>query len=313
MNNKWTDEEIEIIKQNYKDLTDEELTQLLPRRTLSSVKTKRKDLKLIKDKAHRKYSFKDVEEAFKNSKYILLSKENEYIDAARNTLRYLCPDHLDKGEMKISFGHFINGRGCYYCGREITESAHIISDKVLNESCKILCENKGFIYMGFERINGKIYINYICPNHQEIGIQKMTKGNMNRDNITACPYCVDNKKYKFSKGEQMIAKYLDDNNILYIRQFKFDTCKDIHVLPFDFYLLDYRIAIEFDGQHHFKPVTFNGISKEEAIKNHQTTVYHDKIKNQYCVNNQIGLIRIPYYEFKNIKQIINERIKHNNI
>jgi hypothetical protein len=154
----------------------------------------------------------------------------------------------------------------------------------------------------------------VCPKHKIIGTQSMTKGNMNRENITGCPYCVENKKYKFSKGEKKIEEVLNNIGIINIRQFTFDDCKDINLLPFDFYLPIENKCIEFDGQHHFKPITFNGISKNEAIINHQKTIEHDEIKNTFCKNNNIELLRIPYYEYNNIEsKLLTFLGKENNI
>ena len=304
----WTNDEIRILEENYRSMTDAQISTLLGTHPTSGVKTKRQELGLIKDKAHRKYSFDDVIDAFSKTDYILLSDKNDYINAAENTLRYLCPKHIDKGELKISLGHLLDGRGCYFCGREVTEQAHILSSDQINKECKQICESKGFLYQGFERIDGKIYILYICPKHTDAGIQYMTKVNMNRPNIVGCPYCMDTKKYKFSKGEQEIEKYLINQNIPYLRQYIFNDCKDINYLPFDFYLPTLNKCIEYDGQHHYKPVTFNGISIEEAEMNHKATIKHDKIKDKYCQSKNIELLRIPYYEFDNIFQLLQDFI-----
>ena len=112
-----------------------------------------------------------------------------------------------------------------------------------------------------------------------------------------CPKC------NSSKGEKSISQWLDDNQIEYISQKKFDDCKDIRTLPFDFYLPDYNLCIEYDGEQHFKPVNFGGISDEEASQNYKTTVQHDQIKNEFCKNNNISLLRIPFYE--NPHEILN--------
>lgn len=313
MQNLWTDEEIDVIKNNYQTLTDKQISGLLQNRSPSSVKSKRQELGFEKDKVHRKYSFDDVIKEFDKTDYILLSSPNEYINAAENTLRYLCPKHLDKGEMSISLGHLLDGRGCYYCGRERTDEKRKLPDDIMNKQCETLCSSKGFIYNGFQRKDGKIYILYECSHHLEAGIQCMSKGNMNRENIIGCPYCVDTKKYFFSKGEKKIREFLDTNNLVYIQQFIFDDCIDIRPLPFDFYLPMNRICIEYDGQHHFYPVTFNGISMEEAMINHQTTVKHDGIKNQYCIDNNYDLLRIPYYDYRNIDQILSNYFKERKI
>lgn len=136
----------------------------------------------------------------------------------------------------------------------------------------------------------------------------MTRGNMRRENIVGCKYCLDKKKYKFSKGEKKIREYLDNKKYLHIDQYVFDDCKDKTYLPFDFYLPEKNLIIEYDGQHHFAPVTFNGITQKEAQNNHEATKYHDKIKDKYCADNGIQIIRIPYWDYKNIDTILNQKI-----
>jgi len=304
--NTWTDEELNYISNNYKLMSDEELSLNLGTRSKDSVATKRKRMGLIRSK--RKYSFQDVVDEFAKTEYILLSTESDYVDAATNSIRYLCPKHLDKGEMKISLGHLQDGRGCYYCGREVTEKAHLINEEQNDQECREMCEKRGFEYKGSFKENGLIYIKYICPKHKLAGIQKMRKGNMNRDNIIGCPYCFDTKKFIFSKGEKKIKETLDSLNIDYLSQYTFNDCRDINALPFDYYLPKLNKCIEYDGQHHYFPVTFNGISYEQAEINHQSTLKHDIIKNDFCKKNNIDLLRIPYFEFKNIETLVRDFI-----
>ena len=52
------------------------------------------------------------------------------------------------------------------------------------------------------------------------------------------------------------------------------------------------------------PVNFGGISDEEAEENLLKVQYHDAIKNEYCKNHDIPLIRVPYWEKHNIKEFI---------
>jgi len=59
------------------------------------------------------------------------------------------------------------------------------------------------------------------------------------------------------------------------------------------------MLIEYDGIQHFKPIKYFG--GEEKFKFQQKT---DFIKNEYCKNNNIKLLRIPYWEFDNIKLIL---------
>ena len=77
---------------------------------------------------------------------------------------------------------------------------------------------------------------------------------------------------------------------------------------YDFYLPQYNLFIEYDGQQHYRPVRFYG-SDEDAELVFKRTQEHDKIKNHYCEENNINLLRIPYWESKNIETIINNHLQ----
>ena len=110
-----------------------------------------------------------------------------------------------------------------------------------------------------------------------------------------CPTCKD------SKGEKIIKIFLDENNIKYIKQKRFKDCRNKYPLPFDYYLPNENILIEYDGILHYKPIEYFGGEKEFELRK-----YLDSIKDEYCINNNIKLIRIPYFE-KNIqKKLKNE-------
>ena len=113
-----------------------------------------------------------------------------------------------------------------------------------------------------------------------------------------CPRCYE------SKGETAIAKFLTSNNINYIREKKFDDCKNKSQLPFDFFLPDYNLLIEYDGKQHFEPVDYFG-----GIDGLNKCIINDKIKNKYAEDNKIKLLRIKYNNFNNINNILEEEIK----
>ena len=75
------------------------------------------------------------------------------------------------------------------------------------------------------------------------------------------------------------------------------------IYRFDFYLPDYNLFIEYDGQQHFKPIQF-GYSAMTIQQEYEDIIRRDTIKNDYCKNNHINLLRIPYYEQNNIENII---------
>lgn len=113
--------------------------------------------------------------------------------------------------------------------------------------------------------------------------------------------CLQNK----SIMEEYVKNILNENKIEYIPQKRFDDCKDTYPLPFDFYLPKYNAIIECDGRQHFEPVEFFG-----GEENFKIVQKHDQIKNNYCLTNNIKIIRLPYtLSFDDIKNTILNEIK----
>ena len=107
-----------------------------------------------------------------------------------------------------------------------------------------------------------------------------TTSSLHKSKINSCG-CVQQ-----SKGAYDIENLLKENNIKFFKEYSFSNCKHIHMLPFDFYLPDYNVLIEFDGQQHF-------INKPhfEPLK---LIREKDLIKTHYCLDNNYILIRIPF-------------------
>ena len=119
---------------------------------------------------------------------------------------------------------------------------------------------------------------------------------------TGCPRCSS------SKGETKIEQYLINNNIKFEKQRSFKGCKDVHHLPFDFYIPNQNIAIEYDGEQHFRPVKFGGKNDYNSLVRFEGNKRRDNIKNEYCKNNHINLLRIPYTELNNIEKILTSKL-----
>lgn len=98
-----------------------------------------------------------------------------------------------------------------------------------------------------------------------------------------------------SKGETIIKDILLKNNISFSQEVIFNDLKDKNFLRFDFALLDKNgkiiKLIEFDGRQHFD---------KNSVWYSETNVKHDKMKNEYCKNKNIPLLRIPYTDLENI-------------
>lgn len=117
-----------------------------------------------------------------------------------------------------------------------------------------------------------------------------------------CPFCRE------SKAENIIYKFLIDNEIEFERQYMFDDCRNPETnrkLKFDFYIPAKNLCIEYDGEHHFR--LWRKI--ESARKKLVTTQYLDGLKNNYCDLNNINLVRINYLEFDKIRDILKDVFK----
>lgn len=185
------------------------------------------------------------------------------------------------------------------CGKEIV----VLRDNLLNgntKSCGCLQKemyenlkndltNQKFgkliaLYPTEERDNNRNIIWHCrcdCGNECDVSSHSLKKGN------TMSCGCLN------SKGEQKIISILQLNNIPYIKEKIFpELSKE---LRFDFYI-DNKYIIEFDGIQHFETKNSYWDTEEHLIK----TQKHDKIKNQYCKEHNIPIIRIPYTHLKDI-------------
>lgn len=96
-----------------------------------------------------------------------------------------------------------------------------------------------------------------------------------------------------SSHEQFIRTLLNEWRVPYIEQYRFPDCRNKYTLPFDFAIMEGDtpiILIEYDGIQHYKPIdVFGGDSS------YNETLKRDKIKDQFCEQNNYKLIRLPYY------------------
>ena len=113
-----------------------------------------------------------------------------------------------------------------------------------------------------------------------------------------CPVCDMGKK---SRGEEAIARFLRQVGEPFETQKAFDGCRNVFPLRFDFYLPEMNMCIEYDGEQHFRPVDAFGGENSFA-----GTYARDNIKNEYCTAHNIRLVRIPYYRFDEIEDILSE-------
>ena len=175
------------------------------------------------------------------------------------------------------------GRRCPKCN-DATFDYSFVKEYIEKEEYKLLTDNY---------INVFQKLTLECPK----GHKFETTFHNFKNGGRRCPRC------KSSKGEKEIAVILNNENIKYETQKTFEDCKDKKVLPFDFYLPNYNLIIEYDGEQHFDMKhSFNG------EKSFGETVLHDAIKNSYCEDNGINILRIPFWKFDDIEKLIKEKL-----
>lgn len=142
--------------------------------------------------------------------------------------------------------------------------------------------NNKYDYSNINYINSDTPVEIVCPKHGKF-LQIPHNHLMGK----GCPRCNQ------SHGERKIEIYLIGNNIKYETQKKFNDCINKDRLPFDFWVEDRNLLIEFDGAQHFIPVYFmGGLDKLEYVQK------CDKIKDEYCLSKGIRLLRINYKDLK---------------
>lgn len=113
-----------------------------------------------------------------------------------------------------------------------------------------------------------------------------------------------------SKGEAKIQSILEQNNIIFETQKQFDNCRVGNNIKarFDFYIPNENYLIEYDGNVHYYCNNQGWNNKENLIK----VKNNDKIKNKWCKENNIPLIRIPYtiYDIISLKDLLLKTSKY---
>lgn len=121
-------------------------------------------------------------------------------------------------------------------------------------------------------------------------------------NGQGCPNCAR------SHGELLVSSYLTHKKINYQQQYRIYYNDSRYY--FDFALIlpnNNQIAlIEYDGEQHYQPVDFAGKGEEWAESHFADTQLRDSIKDQYCKDNNIPLLRIPYWDYNNIDKILSD-------
>lgn len=195
----------------------------------------------------------------------------------RTKVCIICPKHGEFWQMPEKH---ILGRGCQKCANEyISNIRHDTFEDFLKKAIKV--HGNKFIY------NKETYMNSLkktlitCPIHG--GFWQIPSSHLRG---AGCPICRE------SKLEREISIFLTKNNIDYIRQCGSDHFKWLGKQTLDFFIPKYNVAIECQGEQHFK-------RKKIWDKNGRNSLEHrielDKRKLKLCKDNGMKML---YYSDK---------------
>jgi very-short-patch-repair endonuclease len=166
-------------------------------------------------------------------------------------------------------------------------------------------------------VNGKRKVLIGCkvkgPNGREHGYFFQNPYN-HQGRGQGCPICRESKG-EIYVNSVLISKYGSKYKILREKDATFEKLVGKKLpLPFDFYIPEKKVLIEYDGEGHFEPTY--GSSDARRSETYNNTFQNDNIKNNWIKSKKnnpdgISLIRIPYtMEFKDIDKLLVQRIRN---
>lgn len=214
-------------------------------------------------------------EIFKDRKYDF---SKTVYNGSHNFVTVICHEKdiygNEHGEFQIKAYHLLNGHGCRKCLNDYNrkrcsytfeEFANKVRDKF----------GDGFDLSKVNYVNNRTKVEIKCK---------------------TCGKTMKTTPYVFLKGcgcyfcngpilEVEINRLLTDNNLKYIYQYK--NKKMLGALSLDFYIPDFNVAIECQGEQHFRPIEWwGGVDSFNRLKE------RDIRKYELCKKNGI---KILYY------------------
>lgn len=183
----------------------------------------------------------------------------------------------------------VQGKGCKKCAIEEQSKKRIKgADDFIDKVWELVGNEYSVMTSDFKLRSEKIKMRHNdCGYVYEVTPQKFLAGRR-------CPACRE------SYGEAQVRAYLEKEGYYFVPQYAFDDLVNEKKLRFDFVVFEkdrILFAVEYDGEQHFKPIPFWG-----GLEGFKRNKARDEMKNKYCQDNNIPLIRIPF----NTKDIFTE-------
>lgn len=242
---------------------------------------------------HKRRSLIAKDEFISKANVIHLGKysyaKSNYVDA-KTKLTIQCPKH---GDFEQTPDTHLSGSGCVNCRTDLIRELSRIKVREFAKKFPIRASIKHdgkYDYSKVNYLNKESPVVIICPKHGDFqqSPNKHLLGN-------GCPQCA----IELNLGEDEVAKALTQMNIEFERQFTPSWGKksdqNRYGMIFDFAIHELKIIFERDGEQHYFPVRFGGISKERADALFERQVLADTNKTKLAKIHGWKIYRIPYF------------------
>lgn len=228
--------------------------------------------------------FRDRQEAMKIATIHILQSEGYTLFlhegfTAKDSINFLCPQGHQDTKTLTSFQQ---GHRCAECKGNKKKSLSYVEQVFTKE---------GYVLLSKEYTNSHSSLKYKCP---EGHLDEMTWTDFDQGH--RCPKCGR------AKREARLGKILEglffEKEVVHLDNLGFLGKQKV-----DYSVCKYKIAFEHDGEQHFRPTRFKGVSLKQAQENFIVQIKRDTCKNQLCQKNGYKLIRIAYYEDLTIESV----------
>jgi hypothetical protein len=205
------------------------------------------------------------------------------ISSDSRMVNIICREH---GLFRQRSSDHLSGHGCRACADILVtqKNTYTFADFLAKALVK---HGTKYTYLESTYIRCDLPLTMVCPKHGEfiqVGSRHLSG--------SGCPRC------RRSMGEKAVRAWLDQYPIKYIhRWYPKGLIINVKGGEIDFYLPDYEIAIEYDGEQHFRAIQRGKkMTMEQAWANFGKTKFSDAKKTEWCIKNEIDLLRVSYLE-----------------
>lgn len=222
-------------------------------------------------------------------------KEYQILDKYTTANKKIAIKHNVCGKTyKIRAFNFFRGDECPFC-----QGRYRSTDDFKKEVYQV-AGNEYEVIGEYVRSHSKITMKHIlCGREYNVSPRKFLSGRR-------CPSCSGRNTSKLSlKIETFLCSY----GIKYKKEYRFDDCRNVLPLPFDFAVYDDKndlfCLIEADGEQH----TNNRCQFGREENHFEETQRNDQTKNKYCEDKKIKLVRIGYDKENDVEKLLEKKLK----